>query len=159
MPRSEHGSHSSRLPCGSTAARLSSLPACRHGPEQGLRPLGFPFVALERLQLLDIQGVQFCLRAPKHSLNTHAYRWAQELRSAAFVAEAGPWLAYICAQPDSCADWLRTPELVTDSTVVASHTQRAMQPQMCMHSACYGLSCGLLPICFHSTHHSCLSAL
>ena len=59
--------------------RLSLPPACRHGPEQGMRPLGFPFDALERLQLLDIQGVQFCLRAPKHALNTHSYRWAQKL--------------------------------------------------------------------------------
>ena len=55
-----------------------------------MRPLGFPFVALERLQLLDIQGVQFCLRAPKHPLNTHSHRWAQELQLDECVAEAGP---------------------------------------------------------------------
>ena len=77
--------------------RLSLPPACRHGPEQGMRPLGFPFDALERLQLLDIQGVQFCLRAPKHALNTHSYRWAQKLNV---------WPGWIWglqnARPDSC---------------------------------------------------------
>ena len=82
-----------------------------------MRPLGFLFVALERLQLLDIQGVQFCLRAPKHALNTHSHRWAQELQLAECVAVSGPgafMAGHGCAQPDSCSDGLKVPELVSD---------------------------------------------